>query len=168
MTSLVVPVLACRLSAAGVPAIRPRISPLSPATGSEAWNAGPNDARCAKPSICTIARAVTRSSTESPLPSLTVTAPGRTPALSASSRPSSALPAAADPTESRRGSGAYIDDTVITGKVKVALVADPELKATEINVDTYKGTVQLSGFVASPDDIPKAAALAARWKGCAP
>ena len=38
-------------------------------------------------------------------------------------------------------------------------MADPELKATEINVETYKGTVQLSGFVSSPDDIPKAVQL---------
>lgn len=67
--------------------------------------------------------------------------------------------------DTRRTAGAYIDDTVITGKVKAALVADPELKATEINVDTYKGTVQLSGFVASPDDIPKAAALARKVEG---
>lgn len=49
--------------------------------------------------------------------------------------------------------------------MKAALVADPELKATEINVDTYKGTVQLSGFVASPDDIPKAVALARKIEG---
>lgn len=64
------------------------------------------------------------------------------------------------PTAKRESPGEFIDDTMITGKVKAALVADPELKATEINVETYKGTVQLSGFVASPDDIPKAVQLA--------
>lgn len=69
------------------------------------------------------------------------------------------------PTDTRRGTGAYVDDAVITGKVKAALVADSELKASEINVDTYKGTVQLSGFVASPDDIPKAAALVRKIEG---
>lgn len=69
------------------------------------------------------------------------------------------------PSESRRGTGAYIDDAMISGKVKAALVADPELKATEINVETYKGTVQLSGFVAAPEHIPQAAALARKVKG---
>jgi osmotically-inducible protein OsmY len=64
------------------------------------------------------------------------------------------------PTAKREGTGEYIDDSVITGKVKAALVADPVLKATEINVETFKGTVQLSGFVGSPDDIPKAVQLA--------
>lgn len=68
--------------------------------------------------------------------------------------------AACAPTAKRASAGEFIDDTLISGKVKAALVADPELKATEIKVDTYKGTVQLSGFVAAPDHIPKAAALA--------
>jgi osmotically-inducible protein OsmY len=69
------------------------------------------------------------------------------------------------PTAKREGTGEYIDDTLITGKVKAALVADPDLKATEINVETYKGTVQLSGFVASPDHIPKAVQLARGIQG---
>ncbi len=64
------------------------------------------------------------------------------------------------PTPTREGPGEFIDDSLITGKVKAALVADPELKATEINVETFKGTVQLSGFVSSPDHIPKAVQLA--------
>lgn len=63
------------------------------------------------------------------------------------------------PTEKRASTGEYIDDTMITGKVKAALIADPELKATEINVETFKGAVQLSGFVASPDHIPRAVQL---------
>ncbi|UUZ51313.1 BON domain-containing protein [Massilia sp. B-10] len=63
------------------------------------------------------------------------------------------------PTAKREGGAEYIDDSLITGKVKAALVADPDLKATEINVETYKGTVQLSGFVAKPEDIPKAVQL---------
>ncbi len=69
------------------------------------------------------------------------------------------------PTAHREGTGEYIDDTVITGKVKAALIADPELKATEINVETFKGTVQLSGFVAQPEHIPKAVELARRISG---
>lgn len=69
------------------------------------------------------------------------------------------------PTEKREGTGEYVDDTVITTKVKAALVADPELKAREINVETFKGTVQLSGFVSSREDIDKAVALARNVKG---
>ena len=69
------------------------------------------------------------------------------------------------PTAKHEGTGEYIDDSLITGKVKAALVADPELKATEINVETYKGTVQLSGFVGSADDIPKAVQLARGIEG---
>ncbi len=69
------------------------------------------------------------------------------------------------PTAQREGTGEYIDDTVITAKAKAALVADPDLKATEINVETFKGTVQLSGFVASPEDIPKAVSLVRKIKG---
>lgn len=69
------------------------------------------------------------------------------------------------PTEKREGTGEYIDDTLITGKVKAALVADPELKATEINVETFKGTVQLSGFVSAPEHIPKAVEMARKIEG---
>lgn len=69
------------------------------------------------------------------------------------------------PTATREGTGEYIDDSLITGKVKAALVADPELKATEINVETFRGTVQLSGFVASPEHIPKAVDLARNING---
>lgn len=43
--------------------------------------------------------------------------------------------------------GEILDDTLITTKVKAALVADPVTKAHQISVDTYKGTVKLSGFV---------------------
>ncbi len=52
-------------------------------------------------------------------------------------------------TSKQEGTGEYIDDTVITTKVKAAFLNDPVLKATEINVETYKGIVQLSGFVSS-------------------
>jgi osmotically-inducible protein OsmY len=49
----------------------------------------------------------------------------------------------------QEGTGEYIDDTVITTKAKAAILSDPVLKASEINVETYKGIVQLSGFVSS-------------------
>ena len=42
-----------------------------------------------------------------------------------------------------------MDDTVITGKVKAAILNEPTLKSAEINVETFKGVVQLSGFVTS-------------------
>ena len=50
-------------------------------------------------------------------------------------------------TSTREGTGEYIDDTVITSKIKAAFAADPTVKATEVKVETFKGTVQLSGFV---------------------
>jgi hyperosmotically inducible protein len=52
-------------------------------------------------------------------------------------------------TEKRESTGEYVTDTWITTKVKAALVNDPVVKATEVNVETFKGTVQLSGFVSS-------------------
>ena len=53
------------------------------------------------------------------------------------------------PTETRSGTGQYIDDTVITTEVKAVIFDDPITKASEINVETFKGVVQLSGFVSS-------------------
>ena len=61
--------------------------------------------------------------------------------------------------------GQYVDDSVITTGVKAAILNDPALKVSEINVETYKGVVQLSGFVAAQDSIAKAAAAARTVKG---
>lgn len=61
--------------------------------------------------------------------------------------------------------GQYVDDSVITTGVKAAILNDPALKVAEINVETYKGVVQLSGFVAAQDSIAKAAAAARSVKG---
>jgi len=63
-------------------------------------------------------------------------------------------------TSQQEGTGQYIDDTVITAKVKAALIEDPTTKATEINVETFKGVVQLSGFVISQAAIDRAVELA--------
>ncbi|MBK6741630.1 MAG: BON domain-containing protein [Hydrogenophilales bacterium] len=63
-------------------------------------------------------------------------------------------------TSRQEGAGQYIDDTVITAKVKAALVDDPTTKATEINVETFKGIVQLSGFVSSQTAANRAVELA--------
>lgn len=59
-----------------------------------------------------------------------------------------------------KSTGEYIDDAVITTKVKAAFVADDDLKASEIQVETYKGIVQLSGFVAEASDVSKATKVA--------
>lgn len=59
----------------------------------------------------------------------------------------------------KSSTGEYIDDTVITTKVKAALVDDPTLKAREINVETFKGVVQLSGFVKTESEIARAVSL---------
>jgi osmotically-inducible protein OsmY len=56
--------------------------------------------------------------------------------------------------------GEYIDDTAITTKVKTAIFDEPTLKSAEISVETFKGTVQLSGFVNSQADINKAVEVA--------
>ena len=61
--------------------------------------------------------------------------------------------------------GEYVDDTVITTKVKTAIFNEPTLKSAEINVETFKGVVQLSGFVNSSADIDKAVEVARSVKG---
>lgn len=68
-------------------------------------------------------------------------------------------------TDKSAGTGEYIDDKIITAKVKAALIADPTVKASEINVETFKGDVQLSGFVAEPNDAQKAVQIARGVKG---
>ena len=68
-------------------------------------------------------------------------------------------------TASKEGTGEYIDDTVITTKVKAAILNEETLKSAEVNVETFKGVVQLSGFVNSQEDIAKAASVASGVKG---
>lgn len=68
-------------------------------------------------------------------------------------------------TAKHEGTGEYVDDTVITTKVKSAIFADSTLKSAEIAVETFKGVVQLSGFVNSQGDIDKAVTLARTVKG---
>ncbi len=71
----------------------------------------------------------------------------------------------ATPTSKKESAGEYVDDAVITSKVKAAVLGESSLKSTEINVETLKGTVQLSGFVRSRADIDKAVAVARSVKG---
>lgn len=68
-------------------------------------------------------------------------------------------------TSTQEGTGEYVDDTVITTKVKAAIFGEPTLKSTEIKVETFKGIVQLSGFVSSAAAENKAVELARSVKG---
>jgi hyperosmotically inducible protein len=69
------------------------------------------------------------------------------------------------PTETKQGTGEYIDDTVITTKVKAAIAEDPLTKVLEVKVKTFKGEVQLSGFVSSREAANRAIELARGVKG---
>jgi osmotically-inducible protein OsmY len=69
------------------------------------------------------------------------------------------------PTPTRESTGQYFDDSVITTKVKTAIFNEPTLKSAEINVETFKGVVQLSGFVNSEADISKAVSVASAVGG---
>jgi osmotically-inducible protein OsmY len=68
-------------------------------------------------------------------------------------------------TPKQESAGQYLDDTAITTKVKAAIFNDAALKSAEINVETFKGVVQLSGFVNSQADIARAAAVAGAVSG---
>lgn len=68
-------------------------------------------------------------------------------------------------TQQHESASQYIDDAVITTKVKAALFNDPDLSAAEINVETYQGEVQLSGFVSSPNQISEAVQIARNVEG---
>jgi osmotically-inducible protein OsmY len=65
----------------------------------------------------------------------------------------------------KRSTGVYVDDQTITAKVKSALLGDPEVKGLQVKVETYNGVVQLSGFVDSPAQIPRAVELAKGVEG---
>ena len=62
--------------------------------------------------------------------------------------------------QTQESTGEYFDDSTITTKVKAAILGDPELKVLQINVETFKGVVQLSGFVNSPKVVSRAAEVA--------
>jgi osmotically-inducible protein OsmY len=63
-------------------------------------------------------------------------------------------------TSQQASTGEYLDDSVITTKVKTAIFNEPSLKVNQITVETYKSVVQLSGFVDSSDSMNKAVAVA--------
>jgi osmotically-inducible protein OsmY len=68
-------------------------------------------------------------------------------------------------TRTHEGTGEYVDDTAITTKVKAEIFTDPALKVLQINVETFKGVVQLSGFVDSNKSAAKAAEVARHIHG---
>lgn len=63
-------------------------------------------------------------------------------------------------TPKHESTGEYVDDSVLTAKVKAAILDEPTLSAAEINVETFKGVVQLSGFVSSHANMTKAVEIA--------
>jgi len=63
-------------------------------------------------------------------------------------------------TAKSESTGQYVDDTTLTTKVKTAIFEQPTLKSAEINVETFKGVVQLSGFVSSQENVNTAMATA--------
>ena len=72
---------------------------------------------------------------------------------------------ACDSTSKQEGAGEFVDDSVITTKIKALLAEDDFLKSFQISVETYKGTVQLSGFVDSQKAVDKAGEIARGVKG---
>ena len=68
-------------------------------------------------------------------------------------------------TRTQEGTGEYIDDSAITAKVKAEILNDSTLKVFQINVETFKGEVQLSGFVDTAEKVKKAGEIARGVKG---
>ena len=68
-------------------------------------------------------------------------------------------------TRTHESTGEYVDDSVITAKVKAEILDDPMLKVFQINVETFKGEVQLSGFVNSAAASARAVEITRRVKG---
>ena len=68
-------------------------------------------------------------------------------------------------TRTQESTGQYFDDSTITTKVKAAIFDDPALKVFDISVETFKGVVQLSGFVNSAEIRSRAAVVASRVSG---
>ena len=68
-------------------------------------------------------------------------------------------------TQKRQSTGQYVDDSVITTKVKAAIFNEATLKTLQINVETFKGEVQLSGFVDSAQSVKKAGEVAGSVNG---
>jgi osmotically-inducible protein OsmY len=68
-------------------------------------------------------------------------------------------------TSTKQSTGQFVDDSAITAKVKAAIFDEDSLKSLQITVVTFKGTVQLSGFVDSPQSVNKAGQIARNVEG---
>jgi osmotically-inducible protein OsmY len=68
-------------------------------------------------------------------------------------------------TAKSESTGEYVDDTALTAKVKTAILKEPGLKSAEINVESFKGVVQLSGFVSSQANVNEAMTVARNVDG---
>jgi hyperosmotically inducible protein len=75
------------------------------------------------------------------------------------------IPACSTENAKRESTGEYFDDTVLTTKVKSTFLGDSRLKMLDINVKTFKGTVQISGFVDTQKEADRAVQLARTIKG---
>lgn len=85
---------------------------------------------------------------------------GKSSALIVAAVLGTAVVAGCTATPNRASTGQTIDDSVITTKIKAKLIEDPLTKAHEISVETFKGTVQLSGFVETAAESSQAARIA--------
>ncbi len=75
------------------------------------------------------------------------------------------LAAACAATPTQESTGGYVDDSTITAKVKSNLVGDNKVSSTDVHVETYKGVVDLSGFVSSQAEIAEAGVVARQVSG---
>lgn len=75
------------------------------------------------------------------------------------------LPTGCAGTATRKSTGEYVDDAAITAKVKAAFVKDEIVKAMQVDVTTFKGNVQLSGFVDTAEQKARAGQIAASIDG---
>jgi hypothetical protein len=75
------------------------------------------------------------------------------------------LAAACAATPTQESTGGYVDDSMITGKIKTNLLQDDKVSATDVHVKTYKGVVDLSGFVNAQSEISEAGLVAGQVSG---
>jgi osmotically-inducible protein OsmY len=75
------------------------------------------------------------------------------------------LAAACAATPTQESTGGYVDDSTITTKIKADLLDDKNVSSTDVHVKTYKGVVDLSGFVNSQSEISEAGRVAGRVSG---
>ncbi len=94
-----------------------------------------------------------------------VTSRTHLPALLIAAMLGSSLIAGCSSTPSQQSTGEAIDDGVVTARIKAKLIEDPVTKAHQINVDTFKGTVQLSGFVETEQARSRALQIAREVNG---